>query len=46
MGLQFYSHGVMNIDCFSDVDWASDRDDKRSIVGYCVYFGPNLVSWC
>lgn len=25
---------------------ASDKDDKRLIVGYCFYFGPNLVLWC
>lgn len=41
--LQFYSHGVLHIYCFSNADWISDRDDRRSIAGYCAYFGPNLV---
>lgn len=30
---------------FCDVDWASNPDDRRSISGVCVYFGPNVVSW-
>ncbi|KAH9686754.1 Disease resistance protein [Citrus sinensis] len=46
LGLQFYNHGSFQIDCFSDADWAGDKDDRRSVAGYCVYMGPNLVSWC
>ncbi|KAL9451482.1 hypothetical protein AB3S75_013113 [Citrus x aurantiifolia] len=46
MGLQYSHQGPLNIDCFSDADWAADRGDRKSIAGYCVYFGPNLISWC
>lgn len=46
LGLQFYSSGFINLECFSDADWVADRDDRKSIAGYCVYLGPNLVSWC
>ncbi|GMI87432.1 hypothetical protein HRI_002412500 [Hibiscus trionum] len=30
---------------FSDADWGSDEDDRRSISGYCVYYGNHLLSW-
>jgi hypothetical protein len=31
--------------CFSDADWAFDRDDRRSDGAFCVYLGKNLISW-
>ena len=44
-GLQLYHSGNLQITCFSDSDWACDRDDRRSVASYAVYLGSNLVSW-
>lgn len=35
-GLRFRSNGNLNIDGYSDADWASCLDDRRSTSGYCV----------
>ena len=45
LGLQFYNQGALQLHYFSDSDWACDHDDRKSVVGFAVYLGPNLVSW-
>jgi len=46
------SHGLLikhnsssSILAFSDAEWGSDMDDRKSTTRYCVYLGSNLVAW-
>ncbi|KAH9769651.1 retrovirus-related pol polyprotein from transposon RE1 [Citrus sinensis] len=45
LGLQFYASGSLTLSAFSDADWGSDLDDRKSVGGYCIYLGNNLISW-
>ena len=44
-GLWFAKSGHLEVDGYSDSDWASCQDDRRSTSNYCVFVGGNLVSW-
>jgi hypothetical protein len=44
-GLQIYRNSFPFFQAFSDVDWASSRDDHRSTGSYCIFLGKNLISW-
>ena len=44
-GLWFGKSGHLEVDGYSDSDWASCQDDRRSTSGYFVFVGGNLVSW-
>lgn len=44
-GIWSKKNGHLNADGYSDADWVSCLDDRRSTSGYCVFVGGNLVSW-
>ena len=44
-GLKFTKSACNIVSAFSDADWAGCPDDRRSTGGFCVFFGPNLISW-
>jgi Reverse transcriptase (RNA-dependent DNA polymerase) len=46
------SHGIVlkpassfTLHAYSDADWAGSVDDRKSTTDFCVYLGPNLISW-
>ncbi|XP_028123393.1 uncharacterized protein LOC114320523 [Camellia sinensis] len=43
-GLQF-SPGLFHLHAFTDANWVGDSFDRWSTSGFCVFLGPNLISW-
>ncbi|XP_060964985.1 retrovirus-related Pol polyprotein from transposon RE2 [Cannabis sativa] len=37
--------GHLEIEAYTDADWAGSTVDRRSTSGYCSYVGGNLVTW-
>jgi histone deacetylase 1/2 len=44
-GLVFHSSPNLDLVVYTDADWASCPDDRKSTGGYCAFLGSNLVSW-
>ncbi|XP_071740817.1 uncharacterized protein [Rutidosis leptorrhynchoides] len=44
-GLHLYRLRTQHLVSYTDADWAGCPDTRRSTLGYCVYFGDNLISW-
>ncbi|KAI5312034.1 hypothetical protein L3X38_041207 [Prunus dulcis] len=40
-----YTMGDLQLNAFSDADWARDPDDRRSTTGLVVFLGNNPISW-
>lgn len=43
--LLFSKHHHLQIEAFTNADWAGSPDDRRSTSGYCTLIGGNLVTW-
>jgi hypothetical protein len=41
----FFAIAPFSLHAYSDADWAGCPDDRKSIRGFCIFLGPNLISW-
>ena len=44
-GLLFKGCGHLQVEAFTNADWAGSVVDRRSTFGYCTFVGGNLVTW-
>jgi histone deacetylase 1/2 len=45
LGLHIKPSTDLDIAGFSDADWATSIDDRKSMAGQCVFLGETLISW-
>jgi hypothetical protein len=45
VGLHITKSASTILSAFSYADWAGCSDDQKSVGGFAVYLGCNLVSW-
>ena len=44
-GLMFSKNNHLNVDGYTDADWAGNISDRKSTSGYFTFVGGNLVTW-
>ncbi|CAL8163118.1 unnamed protein product [Prunus armeniaca] len=44
-GLMFCNYGHIDVEGYTDADWAGSVTDRRSTSGYFTFVGGNLVTW-
>lgn len=44
-GIMLQASDHLNLQAFSDADWASCMDSRRSITGYILLFGKSPITW-
>ncbi|XP_028062440.1 uncharacterized protein LOC114265815 [Camellia sinensis] len=44
-GLHYSPLSFLQLQAFSDADWAGDPTDRRSTTGFCFFLDNSLISW-
>lgn len=44
-GLYYSANTYICLNGFSDADWGTCPDTRRSVTGYCVFLGTSLITW-